>query len=401
MKKVFFIFCALLILACPTNQLFAEEASDFSTPQEEAMESDEFEQEVFRAKVLEIIEEDRREQDDEGYFNQEFQDLRIKALDGRFKNREITFTNSKKRIDSPYFYAEQGDLIVVYWSNSEALQFSLENIYRLNKIYILAALFFLLIIIFTKFKGVRALASLGITLAILIYIVAPQIANGTNPLFISAISAFLILGISIFLGHGIKTSSIVAFISAAITLILAILLSWLTVKYLGLTGLGTEDAYWLFVGNLDFLNLQSLLLAGIIISIVGILDDVTIVQASLVEEIHKMNKQLTLKELYKKGITVGKEHIISMVNTLIIIYAGVALPILVYLGHDNFWGKPFWARLNEDSIVEEIARALAGSTALVLAVPITTLLAAYVFSKQQSIRDKTPSNENKNEKDEK
>lgn len=392
--KILFVV-AFIFLLFPTNS-FAED-ENFITESIDSVDSDivadtlnnfKFEQDIFRAKVLAIIEEDTRTYDDEGDVQLPYQYLKVKALDGKFKGQELEIDNQQIKLYDPFIEVEDGETIVIYWNNVDYPEFSVENKYHLNKILLLVIIFFLLVVALTRTKGIKALISLIITFAILVYIITPQIANGANPIIISLIGSALILAISIFLSHGMKKTSVIAYLSSFLTLIITILISYIAVHYPDLKGFGSDEAFWLNIGNLDKLNLQSLLLTGMVISIVGILDDVTIVQASIIEELHETNKQLGFKELYKKGFNVGREHIISMVNTLLIIYAGVALPILLYITQDNTWDTPFWARLNQEALVEEIARSLAGSTSLLFAVPITTLLAAYTYTKTKTHEDK-------------
>ena len=128
------------------------------------------------------------------------------------------------------------------------------------------------------------------------------------------------------------------------------------------------------------INAQGLLLSGIIIGALGVLDDVTTTQSAAIFEFFKLNKKLSVTDLYMKGYSVGKEHISSLVNTLILAYAGASLALFVIfvLNPNNI---PTWVMLNDEMIVEEIVRALAGSIGLVLAVPITTIIAAYVAKK--------------------
>jgi uncharacterized membrane protein len=123
-----------------------------------------------------------------------------------------------------------------------------------------------------------------------------------------------------------------------------------------------------------------LLLAGIIIGTIGLLDDVAITQAATVEELHKANPQLTTKELFWRAMNVGKEHVVSMINTLALIYAGGALPLLILLATINT-SSPLWVVLNHESVVEEIVRTVGGSLGLLLSIPITTLLAAKLIPK--------------------
>jgi len=149
-----------------------------------------------------------------------------------------------------------------------------------------------------------------------------------------------------------------------------------------LLGLGSEEAMFLQLDPSLTLNLQGLLLSGIIIGTLGVLDDVTASQAAVVDEISKANESLGFKELYKRGLSVGHEHIAALVNTLFLAYAGAALPLflLFYINKT----QPLWVILNGELIAEEIVRTMVGSSALVLAVPITTALAAYFIPKYRN-----------------
>ena len=110
----------------------------------------------------------------------------------------------------------------------------------------------------------------------------------------------------------------------------------------------------------------------------GVLDDITTAQAAAVEEIHRANPLLTAKELYARGASVGREHITSLINTLILAYTGAALPLLLLF---RVYENPFWVTLNSEIVMEEVVRMLAGSVALIFAVPLTTYIASWWFGK--------------------
>ena len=132
------------------------------------------------------------------------------------------------------------------------------------------------------------------------------------------------------------------------------------------------------------INLQGLLLAGFIIGSLGVLDDLTISQVSTVQELYRLSPELTMREAYTRAMRVGVDHISSMVNTLFLAYAGVSLPLLLLF---TFKQPPFLTLgqvLNHEVIATEIVRTLVGSIGLAVAVPITTLLAAYFYTKKKS-----------------
>nr|MBP9819944.1 YibE/F family protein [Candidatus Woesebacteria bacterium] len=160
------------------------------------------------------------------------------------------------------------------------------------------------------------------------------------------------------------------------------LLSLSTVRAAQLVGLGSEEAYFLQFGPTAQINLQGLLLAGILLGALGVLDDIVVSQVSVVHELKAVSPGLSFEELYQRGLEVGRDHVASLVNTLVLAYAGANLPLflLFYLNTQS----PFWVTLNSDIIAEEVLRTLVGSVALVTAVPVATALAAWVYTRQEA-----------------
>lgn len=143
-------------------------------------------------------------------------------------------------------------------------------------------------------------------------------------------------------------------------------------------GVGNEDTFYLAsISSVD-IDLRGILLAGVIIGMLGVLDDVTVAQAATIDEIKRANPKTQFKQLYKAGMSVGRDHIASLVNTLALAYVGSSLPLflLLYINSANI---PIWVTLNSEFIAQELIRTMAGSIAIVLAVPITSLIAAKVF----------------------
>lgn len=139
-----------------------------------------------------------------------------------------------------------------------------------------------------------------------------------------------------------------------------------------LTGLSSEEAGMLLVQRSGNFDMKGLLLCGIIIGALGVLDDITISQASIVNELIKGSEKPKGSVIYKQAMNVGRDHISSMVNTLVLAYAGASLPLLLIFV-DN--PHPFSEIINYEFLAEEIIRTLVGSIGLILAVPITTLIA--------------------------
>jgi len=241
--------------------------------------------------------------------------------------------------------------------------------------------FFILAIIFGGIRGFTSLFGLAASLAILAFAVIPAIIAGHDALTVSVLGAFSIAVISILLAHGVNKRSAISLGATLITLIGAVLFSIIAVMLAKLSGSGTEEAVYLQVGSLNTINLQGLLLGGMIIGTLGVLDDVTTAQVAAVEEIGIADSSLTRKELYKRGLRVGKEHIASLVNTLALAYAGASFPLFLLFAVNG--GPPLWVVLNAEYVMEEVVRAIVGGASLVIAVPISTLAAAWYFGNKK------------------
>lgn len=255
------------------------------------------------------------------------------------------------------------------------------NIYdkdRINQIAIIAAIFFVCAVFFGRLRGFTSIIGMALSLAILTWWVIPQILAGANPLVVSLIGAGVIAVVSLYIAHGFNKRTSIALAATLITLSLSAVMTIFFVWLSKLSGTAQEEAVTLHVEGLA-IDLKGLLLGGIIIGALGILDDITTAQVAVVDEIHKTNSSLSFSELYKKGLSVGHEHIASLINTLVLAYAGASFPLLLLFAVDK--NIPMWVTLNSEFVAEEVIRTLAGSITLVFAVPIATFLAVYVYKK--------------------
>lgn len=311
-----------------------------------------------------------------------FQDVRVHIDSGDLKGveKEIRVVDSA---DQKSRVLGLGDTVIVLESAGldGKQNFAVMDLYRFPKVVILVAIFFLIILwVVGRRRGILSILALAWSIAILMFFIVPRIAHGSNPFVVSILGAFFIVIVSIVLAHGFNRRTIIASVGTLITLVLSVVIAYLSIKFTRSFGMGTEDAQFLLSSPLGDVNLGGILLAGIIIGTLGVLDDVTTGQAAAVEEIHDANKSLSVRELYKRGMSVGKEHIIALVNTLVLAYAGASLPVLLLL---SIYVQPIWVTLSSEMIVEEIVRTMSGSVSLILAVPITTYLAALVIGSKE------------------
>ncbi|WP_018218276.1 YibE/F family protein [Salinispora vitiensis] len=238
----------------------------------------------------------------------------------------------------------------------------------------LVALFAAAIVAFGRWRGLAALAGLAASFAVLLTFVLPGISAGQSPLLVAVVGAALIMFVVLYLTHGVTAQTSVAVLGTLGSLILTGLLGSLATAATRLTGYGSEEAITLsiFQTNVD---LHGLLLAGIIIGSLGVLDDVTVTQAATVTELANANPGLSRRQLYRSATRVGRAHIASTVNTIVLAYAGASLPVLLLLTADS---RPVGQILTSEFLAQEIVRSAVATLGLIAAVPLTTGLAAIV-----------------------
>jgi uncharacterized membrane protein len=261
--------------------------------------------------------------------------------------------------------------------------------YRLSFAFWIIAIIMVLAIIFAGWRGIGSLMGLILSVIVLAGFVIPQILHGQSPYLATAIGITVISFIGIFVAHGLSKRTALALLSTYITLIVAVILSVIVVHGMNLTGVTGEDTFYLTQAKPE-LNIQGLLLCGMLISIIGILDDITVGQATSVEELYKADPKFSVRDAYRRGLKIGREHISSLINTLGLVFVGTSFLMITYLSALSPY--PWLVNLNSGLVMQEIARALVGSVALILAVPIATILAAKFLKPTQhskSSRTKT------------
>lgn len=324
------------------------------------------------ARVERVIEEGKREVDGQ---QQAYQTVGVVLRDGPEQGKSEQITMGDITAITTDQRVKAGEIVVVAKSSQDdgSIRYDIVDRYRNRRLWILGTFFIFIALLFGGVRGATALGGLICTLLIILWFIVPRILSGHNPMLVSIEGSLLIMFVSLYLAHGFNKRTSVALLSTFLTLALATAFSALAVSFTYLLGQGSEEAFYLS-DVFGQINTKGLLLGGIIIGVLGILDDVTIGQTSAVDELSKANPRLNRWELYRRGISIGKEHIASLVNTLVLAYAGASFPLflLLVVGGD----KPLWVTLNSEFMAEEIVRTLVGSSALILAVPISTILAA-------------------------
>jgi len=298
------------------------------------------------------------------------QKLRLQITRGENKGEIIEITN-KKRPNGSTGYYKQGDSVLI----EKILdgKWVIQDYWKSDYIILLFIIFILLTLVILKWGGVSTLLSLSITFLVIIKMLLPMILSGFNPVFASILASIIIVPISFYLSHGLNKKTSIAIFSTFITLIAVGTLSLIFTNLSKITGIEQEGITYLQIFSGTQISFVGLFLAGIIIAAIGTLDDVTINQASVVNELKKANPRLSISDSYTRAMGVGYDHISSLVNTLILVYTGAFLPLMLLFATEQF---SLLSVLNFEIVASEIIRTLVGSIGLILAVPLTTILAS-------------------------
>jgi len=258
-------------------------------------------------------------------------------------------------------------------SERKNVEYSVEEIDRRGAVYVALAIFILAVIALGGWQGVRSLVSLGFSIGAVVFLLLPFLLSGISPVLVSVGITAVVLAVAIFVTHGFNRNSVIAFSGTVVAVCIAGVLSLLAVWSAHLTGLGVDDAVFLNVVVEGAIDPRGLLLAGILIGMIGVLDDISITQVAVVSELRHANPLLSIREIYRRAMRVGREHVGALVNTLVLAYVGASLPLLLLLYNAD---APLALVLSQEIFVTEIVRAIIGSIGLILAVPLTTFIAS-------------------------
>ena len=270
-------------------------------------------------------------------------------------------------------FPEEGRIRLSYEPAAEpGEQYAFADVERRSPLLLLGALFAVAVIGLGRWTGLRALLGLGLSLLVVTAFVLPALLAGSNALLVALVGSAAVMFTVLYLAHGIRVQTSIAVLGTLASLLLTVVLAELFVGAAALTGLGSDETS-LISATVGTIDLRGLLLAGIVIGSLGVLDDVTVTQSSAVWELHLANPAAGARELYRAGIRIGRDHIASTVNTLVLAYVGASLPLLVIY---SLAGSSLHDVLTSEVVAQEVVRTLVGSIGLVAAVPLTTLLAA-------------------------
>lgn len=305
----------------------------------------------------------------------------VEVTSGKEKGR--TFTEIVQPDSPRQLRASQGVIVSYAPDAPHDLQYSVTDVNRRFPMALLAGIFALAVVLVGRLRGVMALVALVVSFAVLTLFILPAVLQGSNPLLVAVVGASAIMLIALYMCHGLSARTSVAVLGTLVSLMLIGVLGSLFIGWAALTG-NTDDNTGLIHGLYPNIDMSGLLLAGVIIGSLGVLDDVTVTQTSAVWELHEANPTMGPRGLYRAGIRIGRDHIASVVNTLVLAYAGAALPLLLLF---SIAQSSVGTVANSELVAEEVVRTLVGSIGLVASVPLTTALAALVVSADRAAPD--------------
>lgn len=249
---------------------------------------------------------------------------------------------------------------------------------RTPSLLLLAAIFVASVLVLGRWKGLGALGGLAASFLVLTLFVLPSILEGNSPVLVAVVGSSAIAFLALYLAHGFRVSTSVALVGTFASLAITLVLSSVFIASAELTGF-TDDASFFLTALGGQIDMRGILLAGFVIGALGVLDDVTVTQVSAVGELRAARPDASQRELFTSALTIGRDHISSTVNTLVLAYAGAALPLLLLFTQAQ---QSTTSVVGREVVATEVVRTLAGSIGLVAAVPITTGLAVLALSRR-------------------
>lgn len=320
------------------------------------------------AKVLEVSETKDKEYKE--------QIVKVQILDSNIAKEDSEFFIHNNVPDNKAYAinAEEGRKYLIT-IDSEMDQIYISDYYREPVVIILVSSFLVLVILFGRSRGVKAIISLALTGAAIVYLFIPGIKEGQDPILLAILVAAFSTAVTMLLIAGWTKKSLAATIGTTGGVAAAGLIAIAVIKSAPLSGLASTEAHILLANTLeDNLNFQGILAAGILISSLGAAMDVAISIASSTQEIFEANYRQSRRELFAHAMNIGKDIMGTMTNTLILAYTGASIPLFLLL-----YNESGLRLLNLEIIATELSAAVVGSIGLLLAIPITATAAVLLL----------------------
>lgn len=335
------------------------------------------------ARVDEIIEEKLEKDPVVPYLFIGKQDVLVTILSGKYEGQQYESQNLLS-LSHNVFCKKDLKVIVGIRETEEGPQVWVYNHRRSPIIYSLIAIFLILLLVMGKKNGFRSILSLLFTGVMIIFIMIPLIFAGHDPSLIAIGTALITICVSFLLIGGFSKKTFAAILGTWGGVLMAGLLAYICSRLAHVSGVHMEKGEQLIYIARDYqIQVRGLMFASVLIASLGAIMDVAMSMASSINEIHTLNKELTRYELFRSGMNVGRDIMGTMANTLILAFAGGSLSLMLLI-----WGyqMTFTQLINMPFISVQIIQGLAGSIGIILSVPLTCFISAYLCKKSKKER---------------
>lgn len=281
-----------------------------------------------------------------------------------------SLTTSRKQ-----FYTINDEVLLSHIKQQDRDIYFIREFVRTKPLIALVLIFFISVVVVSGRKGVLSIIGMVGSFFVLFYYLLPAIVSGADPVNTSLVTASILIPITFYISHGLNKETTIAVLSSLLALVIVVILSVTWIQWAKLTGFSGEESAFLDIASKGSFDMRGILLASIVIGALGILDDVTISQVSIVRELRKVGHNKNSDEIFFHAMKIGQDHISSMVNTLILVYIGAALPLFLLFIHNP---QPFSQVVQYEMIAEEVIRSLIGSIGIIISVPLSTYIASRI-----------------------
>ncbi|MDN5763931.1 MAG: YibE/F family protein, partial [Microlunatus sp.] len=319
-----------------------------------------------------------------GVSTQTCANITVSILDGDDTGKEVVVPLTDALFDASTKVGQRVVLIRIPPIDGQPSVFQFSDFERRLPLAAITIAFAVAVIAVARWRGFAALLGLGFAGFVMVKFIFPALVSGSNPLLVGLIGSSAIMFVVLYAAHGISARTSTALVGTLSGLVVAALLGWGATRWAYLSGVSAEDDYVLAAAAPD-LSLSSVLICGIIIASLGVLNDVTITQASAVWELADADPDQ--KRLFSKAMRIGRDHIASTVYTIAFVTAGASLPVLLLIA---IYDRPMLQVLQTEQFAAELIRTMVGSIGLVLAVPLTTAIGVAVVRASRHARVAVP-----------
>ncbi|MDU4952682.1 MULTISPECIES: YibE/F family protein [Clostridium] len=332
--------------------------------------------EYYEAQVTEVAKEELKADQYIEKVELGYQNVKIKMLEGPYKGKEYDIINNISRLYN--FKVSKGTKVVacMYFNEGNLNDIAITSYKRSHVLITLMAIFVIITILVGGFKGVKSILALIFTLVCVIFLMMPLMIKGVNPILSAILIAIISISITMTLVSGINKKTLAAITGTFIGVIVAGIIAYGFGNWAHLSGITMEDSESImYIAETTGLKVSGILFAGILVASLGAVMDVAMSISSSIFEIYDVNKKMTLKELFKSGMNIGRDIIGTMTNTLVLAFAGGSITTMILLYSANMWTTQL---INLDILGTEVIQSLAGTIGIILTVPITAIISAYL-----------------------